>query len=245
MRKWLGILAVAVSGVAGAQPLLDFPDNLAFKREAVESFAERGYRRNLGEIEKAGRLDRDPALNARLQPIVKRLIAMATSERPGADRMPWELHTCRQCGETASALAGGKMLVGEEFVANHSLTDDELAFVVAHEMGHVLAEHTREFATVARYFLDQGLRREYWDIQRELDTASMRRSTRSAYRSSELEAATRLHSRRACGLRTGDAHPLTPRSSAFPGCVAFGTSGAPALARADHVASARASSTPR
>src|SRR5262249_48886697 len=37
------------------------------------------------------------------------------------------------------------------------------------EMAHVLAEHVRELATVARYFVDNGQRREYEDIQHELD----------------------------------------------------------------------------
>ena len=30
---------------------------------------------------------------------------------------------------------------------------------------------TREFAGAARYFVDNGLGREYWDIQRELDAS--------------------------------------------------------------------------
>jgi predicted Zn-dependent protease len=83
--------------------------------------------------------------------------------------MGWEVHTCHACDESASAMAGGKLLVGEDFIARLGLSDDELAFLLAHEMAHVLAEHTREFATAARYFVDNGLRREYWDIQRELD----------------------------------------------------------------------------
>lgn len=51
------------------------------------------------------------------------------------------------------------------------LSEDELGFLLAHEMAHVLCEHTREFATAARYFVDNGLDREYWDIQRELDAS--------------------------------------------------------------------------
>jgi predicted Zn-dependent protease len=66
-------------------------------------------------------------------------------------------------------MAGGRLLLGEEFLAKLDLSDDELGFLLAHEMAHVLAEHTREFATVARYFVDNGLNRPYWDIQRELD----------------------------------------------------------------------------
>jgi predicted Zn-dependent protease len=44
----------------------------------------------------------------------------------------------------------------------------ELAYLLAHEMAHVPAQHTREFVTVARYFVDNGLRRDYADIKNEL-----------------------------------------------------------------------------
>src|SRR4029077_10707590 len=44
-----------------------------------------------------------------------------------------------------------------------------LGYLLAHEMAHVLAQHTRELASVARYFIDNGRNRDYEDIQRELD----------------------------------------------------------------------------
>jgi predicted Zn-dependent protease len=66
------------------------------------------------------------------------------------------------------AMPGGKVLVSTDFVARLALTDDELAYLLAHEMAHVLSEHTREFATAARFFVDNGLARSYVDIQREL-----------------------------------------------------------------------------
>ncbi|HZZ93417.1 MAG TPA: M48 family metalloprotease [Usitatibacter sp.] len=171
MRALAVIALLAVSGAAGAQALLEFPDDYAFRREAVEAFAERAYRKNIEALATGDRLDRDPALLAEARALLDRLVDSATVERPDAHAIQWEVHTCRQCGEEASAMAGGKLLLGEEFVATMRLTEDELGFVLAHEAGHVLAEHTREFAGVARYFLDNGLHREYWDIQRELDNS--------------------------------------------------------------------------
>jgi predicted Zn-dependent protease len=184
--RWLAILLVALSSRAGAEPILEFRSDLAFHAEAVEAFAERAYRRNLQGLESTGRLDRDAALLARIRRLLERLRIAASEERPDFRDLRWEVHTCRACSESASAMAGGKLLLGEEFVARLDPTDDELAFLLAHEMAHVLAEHTREFATAARYFVDNGLRREYWDIQRELNE-SLRVQFRMAFVSAQQE----------------------------------------------------------
>ncbi len=182
MKAWLAMVLVIASGSARAQAVLDLTPStdLAFQRGAVETFAERDYRRNLEILGERGLLDRDPRLLARLAPLMARVAAASAIENPASASLRWEIHTCRKCGESASAMAGGKRLVGEEFVADRALGDDELGFVLAHEAGHVVAEHTREFATVARYFLDNGLKREYWDIQRELD-GSFRAQLRMAF----------------------------------------------------------------
>jgi Zn-dependent protease with chaperone function len=170
MKRVLAILAIAACvPCAWAGELLDFRGDLAFQPEAVDRFAARAYADRLQALRLQGALDTDAALLARLHTAFDRVLPVAAEERADAARMAWEIHTCRRCGENASTLAGGRMLVGEEFVHELALDDDELAFLVAHEMAHVLCEHTREMATAARYFLDNGLHREYWDIQRELD----------------------------------------------------------------------------
>jgi predicted Zn-dependent protease len=169
MKLFLAAMLIAVPALAGAQGLLDFRTDLAFDASAVEAVAERSYRARLGKLATDGRLDASTALLARLREAVARLRPAAELERPGAAAIAWEIHTCRRCDENASAMAGGKLLVGEEFIAGLALTDDELTFLIAHEMAHVLAEHTREFATAARYFLGNGRHRDYEDIQNELD----------------------------------------------------------------------------
>ena len=168
--KWaFAALVLAASGLAGGQPLLECRNDFAFRREAVDSFAARAYHRQLAAYRAAGRLDRDPALLARLRGLGATLREAAVEERPEAAAVHWEIHTCRRCGENAAAMAGGRLLLGEEFLARMKLGDDELGYLLAHEMAHVLCEHTREFATVARYFADNGLRRDYGDLQHELD----------------------------------------------------------------------------
>jgi predicted Zn-dependent protease len=169
MKSLLIVMLVFAPGICGAQGLLDFRTDLAFETQTVEALAERTYRVRLRALAADGRLDTNPRLLGRLHQLVAQLLAGVRIERPDAATLAWEIHTCRRCGENASAMAGGKLLISEEFIATYSFTDDELAYVLAHEMAHVLAEHTREFATAARFFVGNGRHRDYEDIQNELD----------------------------------------------------------------------------
>ena len=137
----------------------------------------------------AGKLAPASALKGRLQRIVPRLLRAAVYERPAAAGLQWEIHACRQCDENASAMAGGKLLISADMVDRLELSDDELDYLLAHEMAHVLAQHTREFVTVARYFVDNGLRRDYADIENELSQSfPVMIRMRPIYVQQELEA---------------------------------------------------------
>lgn len=168
MRFFVAVVLLAASGLAAGQRVLEFRDDLRFSAAEVDRTAARAFGARLRSLDGAGRLDPDPALKARLQSIFPRLLRAAVYERPTAARLAWEIHACTGCDENAMAMSGGKLLVSADFITRLGLTDDELAYLLAHEMAHVLAEHTREFATAARYFVDNGLARSYVDIQREL-----------------------------------------------------------------------------
>jgi len=185
MTRWLVALLLAAPPLAGAQ-LLDFRDDLAFRPDTVETLAERVYRERLGALEADGKLDSNRILLERIRRTVARLRPAVEYERSTAATIPWEAHLCRQCDENASAMAGGKLLIGEEFILTLAPSDDELAYLLAHEMAHVLAEHTREFATGARYFVSNGLAREYEDLQQELDE-SIGLQVRMAFLSEQQE----------------------------------------------------------
>jgi predicted Zn-dependent protease len=189
MKHLLFAMLIAAPGISWAQGLLDFRNDLAFDARTVEAVAERAYRARLHKLAADGRLDANTELLGRLRKLIARLTPAAQFEHPGAPTIVWEIHTCRRCGENASAMAGGRLLVGEDFIAELALTDDELGYMLAHEMAHVLAEHTREFATTARFFVGNGRNRDYEDIQNELDE-SLAVNLRMApvYVQQELEA---------------------------------------------------------
>jgi len=168
MKRILATVLLVVPALAWGQPVLEFRNDLAFSASEIDAQAAQEFGARLRALERAGQLDRDPALELRLRRIIGRLQVAAAYERPSSARLAWEIHTCTGCDESASAMAGGKLLVSADFVSDHAFTDDELAYLVAHEMAHVLAEHTREFATIARFFLGNGLARGYEDIHQEL-----------------------------------------------------------------------------
>jgi predicted Zn-dependent protease len=169
MKQMLVVLLLAAPAFAGGQGLLEFRHDLAFSPIEVNSLGATAYGARLRTLRLAGELDPDPALKVRLQGILARLLRAAAYERPASARLSWEVHSCGGCDENASAMPGGKLLVSADFIARHGLGEDEIAYLLAHEVAHVLAEHTREFADAARYFLDNGLARSYRDIQHELD----------------------------------------------------------------------------
>jgi len=168
MKRFLATLLLISPALAGAQPVLEFRSDLAFSAGEIDAVAAREYAARLHALSRSCQLDRDPGMEARLNRILLRLRGAAAYERPSSARIAWEMHVCSGCDESASAMAGGKLLVSADFVSAHAFSDDELAYLLAHEMGHVLAEHTREFSTIARFFLGNGLARGYDDIREEL-----------------------------------------------------------------------------
>jgi len=189
MKRWLIAFLLVVPVVAGAQPVLEFRKDLAFRASTVNTFAAHIYHDRIQRLAAVGLLDDDRALLERIRGLLARLRPAAEYERPSAAHIAWEIHVCRNCDENASAMAGGKLLVSEEFIKTLHPSDAELAYLLAHEMAHVLAEHTREFATTARYFVGMGMKRDYADIQHELDESfGLQLRMAPLYKQQELEA---------------------------------------------------------
>lgn len=161
-------LALVLPPTAMAQRVLEFAQPSGFSAAEVNAFAARAYGVRLLSLRQAAELDPDPALEQRLQGIMQRIRFAAVYELPSAAEISWELHACQGCDENACAFPGGKLLVSSDFLARLELTDDELGYLLAHEMAHVLAQHTREFASAARYFVDSGTARDYADVEKEL-----------------------------------------------------------------------------
>ena len=116
-----------------------------------------------------GFLDIDPTLFSRLRAQVNELKHAVRFERLDMALIAWEICTCRYCNENISFMAGAQLFISEDFITDRELTHDETAYLLTHEMVHVLARHACAFATAARLFVSNDGIRNDEDIQGNID----------------------------------------------------------------------------
>jgi predicted Zn-dependent protease len=117
---------------------------MAVSSEEVNASAEKQYAQMMAEAKQKGALDKDPAQVERVKRIVSRLIPQTTAFRPDAAKWPWEFHVITLDEVNAWCMPHGKIAVYTGLLQKIQPSDDELAAVLGHEMGHALREHTRE-----------------------------------------------------------------------------------------------------
>ena len=97
-------------------------------------------RRVEAQIEKRYGFDSDPQSNERVAGLGIRLAAV--SERPN---LPWTYHIVRDASVNAFAVPGGFIFVTQGLMSFVN-SDDELAFVLAHETTHIAHRHAVDLA---------------------------------------------------------------------------------------------------
>jgi predicted Zn-dependent protease len=112
--------------------------------EQVNASAEQAYQEVLASAKKQNALDQDAATAQRVKTIVGRLIPATGALRPDAPGWKWETHVLSSKEVNAWCMPGGKIAVYTGLIQAIQPTDDELAAVIGHEMGHALREHSRE-----------------------------------------------------------------------------------------------------
>ncbi|HUF21431.1 MAG TPA: M48 family metallopeptidase [Burkholderiales bacterium] len=117
--------------------------------QAIEASNE-AYVQFLTPIEKAGKLNEDTAMKARVDAITARLVAQAILYRPETESWDWQVAVIDE-PETVNAwaMAGGKMAIYSGIITQLKLTDDEIAQIMGHEIAHALAKHTAERMSMA------------------------------------------------------------------------------------------------
>jgi len=123
--------------------------DLSVSQAQLQQGADEAYARLIARAAADGVLDTDPAMNQRVQAIVKRLIAASGALRADAPAWSWELHVINQAPLDAWCLSGGKMAVHAPLLSRLELDDDEAAALLAHAMAHALRGHALERAQVA------------------------------------------------------------------------------------------------
>lgn len=112
--------------------------------QEITQAAAQEYRKTISDAQAKGTLDRNASYVQRVRSILARLIPQTASFRSDAPKWAWEIHVIQEAQLNAWAMPGGKMVVYSQLIEKLSLTDDELAAIMGHEIAHSLREHTRE-----------------------------------------------------------------------------------------------------
>jgi predicted Zn-dependent protease len=137
----------AVAGCASAPVTGRQQFMLVSEDQAIEASSQ-AYQQ---VIQKEGsKVNNNPALEARVRQITGRLVAQAVKYRPETAEWKWEVKVIDEPQTlNAWAMAGGKMAIYTGIINKLQLTDDEIAQIMGHEIGHALAKHTAERMSVA------------------------------------------------------------------------------------------------
>ena len=112
--------------------------------QQVEQMAAQGYAQSVGQARQGGRLNSDSRNFQRLNAIAKRLIPHTAVFRSDALNWKWEVNLETRDELNAYCAPGGKIMFFTGIINRLSLTDDEIAAIMGHEMAHALREHGRE-----------------------------------------------------------------------------------------------------
>jgi predicted Zn-dependent protease len=138
------LLVACATSPTGRRQLMIVSENRAI------AASKQAYVEMMKPYEQKGKVDNDPALKDRVYRITGRLIAQAIIWRPETKNWDWDIKVIDDPKTVnAWAMAGGKMAVYTGLVTQLKATDDELAQVLGHEIGHALANHSAEKMSVA------------------------------------------------------------------------------------------------
>jgi predicted Zn-dependent protease len=130
--------------VTGRSQLMVVPESMAISQSAA------AYNQMIGGLSKKKQVEADTPRAAKVREITDRLIAQAVRFRPDSAKWKWEVQVIND-PKTVNAfcMAGGKMAIYSGMWEKLKATDDEIAQVMGHEIGHALANHTQERMSIA------------------------------------------------------------------------------------------------
>ncbi len=129
----------------------------------------------LAQFKPGGKLNRTTPEFERVQRLFAQLTAIAKQRSDFARRLDWAIYLHDGRFVEAYSRAGGKVVISTRFLQRYRPNDAELAFVIGHEIAHVLCEHERmNLSAVWRINAPQRLQARY--AMEFLDTEPMLRA---------------------------------------------------------------------
>src|SRR5262245_7270958 len=131
--------ACASTPVTGRKQLMLVPESQAI------TASQQAYVQTIQPLQKQGKINNNAELKARVDLITGRLVAQAIKYRPETQDWKWQVVVIDDPKTlNAWAMAGGKMAIYSGIITQLKLSDDEIAQIMGHEIGHALAKHTAE-----------------------------------------------------------------------------------------------------
>jgi predicted Zn-dependent protease len=98
-----------------------------------------------------------------------RVLRIATYQIPEGANHDWQLVITRVPGDEAWSLADGHIFISEDFITRNQLDADEVAFVLAHEISHVVLGHEADTVDIVRCLVPFGVTASVADVYATLD----------------------------------------------------------------------------
>ncbi len=167
-RRFLPWLLAVACNAAPALQLGYEPTSLDWSAAEVERAGLESLQPTVAEARRQDRLGCERHCE-RLQRIFARLVTEARRQTARAALLPWSLTVLRLDDVAAFALPDGQVVVSEALIEDRGLSDEALAFVLAHEMAHSILEHERQLLTAGRHLLPRQVERSVRDMYVEFE----------------------------------------------------------------------------
>lgn len=148
--RWLLVAAIVLVSGCATNTITGRSQFMLVSEDTAVKGAVSAYSNMIGQFNKKNKVETGTPRVARVKEITNRLVAEAVRFRPDSANWHWEVQVIDEPKViNAFCMAGGKMGIYTGFWEKFKASDDEIANVMGHEIGHALASHTREKMSVA------------------------------------------------------------------------------------------------
>ena len=148
--NFLALLAAAALTGCTANPITGRSQLIVVSERQAIGESAAAYNSMMGQFGKKKQIETGTPRVEKVREIADRLIAQAVRFRPDSAKWNWEVTVINEPKTVnAFAMAGGKMAIYTGMWELLKATDDEVAQVMGHEIGHALASHTQERMSIA------------------------------------------------------------------------------------------------